>query len=177
MPSERIGIYPGTFDPITKGHMDVIKRALGIVDRLIIAIAEDISKTPLFSLEERVQMVREDVIRDQASGISDPSKKDNLSIEVEPFKGLLVNFADRKKAAIIIRGLRAVSDFEYEFQLAAMNYKLCPDIQTVFLPASENTQFIASRLVKEIARLGGDISPFVSANVSEKLLKRCNSLK
>ncbi len=157
----RTAIYPGTFDPITLGHQDVIKRALGIADRLIIAIADDIPKTPIFSLKEREDMVREDVT----------NLLDNDRIEVTSFSGLLMDFAAEKKASIIVRGLRAVSDFEYEFQLASMNTKLNPDVQTVFLPASENTQFIASNLIREIARLGGNVKPFVSANVANRLKK------
>lgn len=157
----RIGIYPGTFDPITNGHIDIIKRALAIVDKLIIAVAEDTAKTPIFSLKQRTKMVADDM----------KSHKLNGKIVVEPFKGLLVDFAKNQGASVIIRGLRAVSDFEYEFQLAAMNSKLNDSIETVFLPASDNTQFIASRLVKEIARLGGDISPFVSKSVAGNLKK------
>lgn len=152
----RIGIYPGTFDPVTNGHMDVIKRALNIVDRLVIAVADDIPKTPIFSLKERTAMLAKDV---DDAGFSD-------RVEVVGFHGLLIDFAEEKNASVIIRGLRAVSDFEYEIQLASMNSRLQSKIQTVFLPASENTQFVASRLVKEIARLGGDTSPFVSENVS-----------
>ncbi len=156
-----IGIYPGTFDPITFGHMDVIERALSIVDRLIIGIAEDMPKTPIFSLKKRVDMVKGDIAKL-------PKAK---HIEVVSFNGLLVEFAASKGCSVIIRGLRAVSDFEYEFQLSAMNSRLAPGIETIFLPASESTQFIASRFVKEIARLGGDISPFVSQNVAKCLKK------
>jgi pantetheine-phosphate adenylyltransferase len=156
----RIGVYPGTFDPITLGHRDIIKRAAKIADKLIIAVAADTAKTPIFSLEQRVEIVREDV----ASFI-----KEGANIEVIGFEGLLVNFAKDNNASIIIRGLRAVSDFEYEFQMSGMNAKMNPDIQTVFLPASESTHFIASRFVKQIARLGGDVSGFVSDAVRQKL--------
>lgn len=156
----KIGVYPGTFDPITNGHMDIIKRALEIVDKLIIAIADDTPKTPIFTLKQRVQIVKQDIAEQNL----------NDKVDVSAFNGLLIDFAAQKKATIIIRGLRAVSDFEYEFQLAAMNSRMAADIQTVFLPASENTQFISSRLVKEIARLGGDVTPFVSENVAKKLM-------
>ena len=155
----RVAIYPGTFDPITIGHMDVVKRAVDLVDKLIIAIADDIPKTPIFDLEERVDMVRHEI----------RSLRYADKIEVQSFHGLLVDYATQQQATIIVRGLRAVSDFEYEFQLASMNARLRQDIQTVFLPASENMQFVASRMVKEVARLGGDISPFVSPYVAEKL--------
>lgn len=159
MPEKKIGIYPGTFDPITNGHVDIIKRALHVVDDLIVAVADDIPKKPLFNLKEREKMIQEVV--------NDLGKKDR--VKVISFKGLLVDFAKKNKARILIRGLRAVSDFEYEFQLASMNNKLMPGIETIFLPASENVQFIASSFVKEIARLGGDVSSFVPTHVAKKL--------
>lgn len=161
----RTGIYPGTFDPITVGHTDIIRRALRVVDRLIIGVAADTGKTPIFPLEERSQMVRED--------LAALPEADNR-IEVKPFSGLLVSFAQENNAGIIIRGLRAVSDFEYEFQMTCMNSRLNPEIETVFLTASENTQFISSRFVKQIARLGGDISQFVSPLVAGHLQKHYN---
>jgi pantetheine-phosphate adenylyltransferase len=157
--NKHVAVYPGTFDPITMGHVDIIKRAVKIVDKLIIAVAVDTAKTPIFSLQDRVKMVKEDI-----SGI-----KGGAEIEVVGFEGLLVNFAAEQKASIIIRGLRAVSDFEYEFQMSGMNTKMNPDIQTVFLPASESTHFIASRFVKEIVRLGGDVDGMVSESVKKKL--------
>jgi pantetheine-phosphate adenylyltransferase len=158
----KIAIYPGTFDPITFGHLDVIKRALKIVDRLVIAVAKDTSKKPLFSLEQRTKMAESEV------KIFNKNKK---VVEVVSFEGLLVSFARKNNANIIIRGLRAVSDFEYEFQMAGMNAQLDSGIETIFLPASESTHFIASRLVKEVARLNGDVSAFVSKNVKKELEK------
>lgn len=162
--SIRTGIYPGTFDPITMGHLDIIKRAVKIVDKLLIAVAVDTAKTPIFSLHERVALVRHDI-----DGML--PKDEALKIEVVGFEGLLVNFAAERNAGIIIRGLRAVSDFEYEFQMSGMNAKLNSDIQTVFLPASEHTHFIASRFVKEIIRLGGVVEGLVSKNVEKSLKK------
>lgn len=159
--TERIGIYPGTFDPITNGHMDVIKDALKICDRLIIGVAEDTVKTPIFSIEERVEMVQGEV--------TSPNVSDR--VVALSFSGLLVDFAKSQNASILVRGLRAVSDFEYEFQLSAMNNRLSPDIQTIFIPASGTNQFLASKLVKEVARLDGDVSSFVSASVANKLKK------
>ncbi len=157
----RIGIYPGTFDPITTGHLDIIARALHVVDRLIIGIALDTGKAPIFSLEERAALVRSDV--DAQMGM------EAARVEVKTFSGLLVNFAEEAGSRIIIRGIRAVSDYEYEFQMACMNARLKPDIETVFLTASEDTHFISSRFVKQIAKLGGDISTFVSPNVAKHL--------
>lgn len=157
----RTGIYPGTFDPITFGHMDIIRRALKVVDRLIVAVAQDTGKEPAFSLDMRSQLVKEEVAL-LANG-------DSKRIEVKPFTGLLVNFAAENNATLLIRGLRAVSDFEYEFQMASINSKLNAHVETLFLTASEATHFISSRFVKEIARLGGDISHFVSPNVARHL--------
>lgn len=157
--AQKIAIYPGTFDPITLGHLDIIKRALRITPRLVIAVAKDNAKNPIFSVEERVKLIKKEV-----ANLGD--------VEVIGFEGLLVDFARKQKSEIIIRGLRAVSDFEYEFQMFGMNAQLDPTIQTIFLPASESTHFIASRFVKEIARLGGDVSKFVSKNVEKELKKK-----
>jgi pantetheine-phosphate adenylyltransferase len=161
MRNPKTAIYPGTFDPITCGHLDIIRRALKLVDHLVIAVAKDTSKNPLFSVAKRVELVKQEVAH---------LNVDN-AIEVVGFEGLLIDFARQKNSDIIIRGLRAVSDFEYEFQMFGMNSRLDPTIQTIFLPASESAHFIASRLVKEVARLGGDVSSFVSKNVEQELLK------
>lgn len=159
----KIAIYPGTFDPITVGHIDLIKRSISVCDKLIIAVAQDTPKNTLFSLSQRVSMIKKDI----SLYLNEVKGK----IEVIGFKGLLVDFADKNNATIMVRGLRAVSDFEYEFQLAAMNYKINPKIQTIFIPASESKQFIASNLVKEVARLKGDVSQFVSKNTEKELKK------
>jgi pantetheine-phosphate adenylyltransferase len=157
-----IGIYPGTFDPITKGHLDIIKRALLVVDKLIIAVSKVTNKNTLFNQDKRVELVKEDV-KDL------PTNEHKL--EVLPFKGLLVDFVKETKANFIIRGLRSGSDFEYEFRMAAMNKKLFENVETIFLPAIESTQFISSSIVKEIASLNGGISGFVSKNVEKELKK------
>ena len=161
--NQRIGVYPGTFDPITFGHMDIITRATRVVDRLIIAVAHNAGKGPLFDIDERVQMVRDELGNLKTNG---------AVVEVRAFKSLLMHFAQEVDASLIIRGLRAVSDFEYEFQMASMNARLDPDVETVFLTASERQQFISSKLVKEIALLGGDISSFVSPRVAQKVRTR-----
>lgn len=158
-----IGVYPGTFDPITNGHMDIISRATRVVDRLIVAVAQNDGKGPLFSTEERLAMVREELKQLEGKG---------ASVEARPFSSLLMHFAEEVQAGVIVRGLRAVSDFEYEFQMAGMNTRLNPKVETVFLMASERQQFISSRFVKEIGWLGGDISSFVSPRVAEKLRER-----
>jgi len=162
--SQRTGVYPGTFDPVTNGHMDIISRATRVVDRLIVAVAVNADKEPLFTLEERVAMVEADI------RVLKPDVA--ARIEVRPFDNLLVEFVMDVGASMILRGLRAVSDFEYEFQMAAMNSRLDPELETVFLMASDRHQFISSRFVKEIGRLGGDISHFVSPLVAERLRER-----
>jgi pantetheine-phosphate adenylyltransferase len=160
---ERVGVYPGTFDPITNGHQDIIHRAARAVDRLIVAVAVNAGKGPMFSLDERLAMVRDDIAA--MNGIS-------AKIEARAFDTLLINFVRDCGATLIIRGLRAVSDFEYEFQMAAMNARLDAKIETVFLMAAEGSQFISSRFVKEISQLGGDVSSFVSPRVKAQLDKR-----
>ncbi|MBK18841.1 MAG: pantetheine-phosphate adenylyltransferase [Rhodospirillaceae bacterium] len=160
MTDQLIGIYPGTFDPITNGHTDVIQRAARMLDKLVVGVAINAGKGPLFSLEERLEMVRV-----EADEMGDVGNR----IEVCGFNNLLVDFAKENNASVIIRGLRAVSDFDYEFQMASMNAKLAPDVETVCLMASDRHQFIASRLVKEIAILGGDVAQFVSPRVRELL--------
>ena len=158
------GIYPGTFDPVTNGHIDIISRAARILDRLVIGVAANVGKGPLFPLEERVELVRAEVAPIAA--------RTGTVIEVTSFASLLIDFARATGATVIVRGLRAVSDFDYEFQMAGMNYRLDHEVETVFLMASETHQFISSRFVKEIARLGGDISTFVPALTLERTLAR-----
>jgi pantetheine-phosphate adenylyltransferase len=164
MTQPRIGIYPGTFDPITNGHSDIIRRAIKIVDRLVIGVARNDGKGPLFATDERVEIVRDEVAHLENG--------DAERIAVRAFDTLLVNFAQSVGANMVIRGLRAVSDFEYEFQMAGMNARLNPEIETVFLMASDRFQFISSRFVKEIGALGGDVSHFVSPRVAARLLDR-----
>lgn len=160
----RVGVYPGTFDPVTNGHMDIIGRAANVVDRLIVAVAVNAGKDPLFTLDERVALLEADV--------AEFTRRTGAKVEVRPFDNLLMHFVVEAGAGIIVRGLRAVSDFEYEFQMAGMNARLNRDVETVFLMASDRHQFIASRLVKEIGRLGGDVTTFVSANVKAHLLAK-----
>jgi pantetheine-phosphate adenylyltransferase len=160
----RIGLYPGTFDPPTNGHIDIFGRAMKLVDTLVIGVAVNEAKKPLFSLEERVQMVKAECARFNGPGMAE--------IKVMPMHGLLMKFAEACGAQMILRGLRAVQDFEYEFQMTAMNEQLNPDIETVFLMADVRHQAVASRLVKEIASLGGDIAPFVSPDVKRALMEK-----
>ena len=158
----RIALYPGTFDPITNGHLDIVSRAVKLVDKLVIGVAINQDKKPLFTLDERVEMIEAEVSRIDSSTV----------IEVRPFEGLLMHFAEEIGAESIMRGLRAVSDFEYEFQMVAMNQRLNDKIETVFLMADPRHQAIASRLVKEIARLGGDVSAFVPPAIETRLKER-----
>lgn len=151
-------IYPGTFDPITKGHMDLIRRSCGLFDRVIVAVAASSEKGPMFTLQQRMDLVN--------------AVTEQTNVAVMPLQGLLVQFAQEHKARVIIRGLRAVSDFDYEFQLAGMNRKLAPDVETLFLTPDEKYSYISSSLVREIASLGGDVSEFVHEKVEAELLAR-----
>ena len=159
-----VGLYAGTFDPITNGHLDVIGRAARIVGRLVVGVFANVGKTPLFSLNERVELV--------ADELQAVRERTGTPIEVRAFDRLLVDFAREIDASVILRGLRAVSDFDYEFQMAGMNYRLDPGVETVFLMASERHQFISSRFVKEVASLGGDITSFVPPLTLDRTLAR-----
>lgn len=159
-----VGVYAGTFDPITKGHLDIAKRAAAIVDKLIIGVAENTGKETLFNLEERMNLVKRELELSNNLG--------GKTVEVKPVNGLLIEFVKEEGAKILFRGLRAVSDFEYEFKLRVMNARLDSSIETVFLMASEQYQFVSSVFVKEIGRLGGDISSFVSSEVEQKLKEK-----
>jgi pantetheine-phosphate adenylyltransferase len=158
----RIGLYPGTFDPVTNGHLDIIGRAVKLVDKLVIGVAINTGKGPMFSLDERVEMLRQETAHLQAIA----------EIEVRPFQSLLIHFAREVGAQIIVRGLRAVADFEYEFQMTAMNQQLDRDMETVFLMADPRHQAVASRLVKEIAALDGDVTKFVPAGVAQRMMAK-----
>ncbi|CAN5679587.1 pantetheine-phosphate adenylyltransferase [soil metagenome] len=160
----RIGLYPGTFDPITLGHLDIIRRACTLVDRLVIGIAINRDKGPLFALEERVAMVEAECAAIAADA--------GVEIVAHPFENLLIQCAADVDASVIVRGLRAVSDFEYEFQMVGMNRAMNDEIETVFLMADTHHQAIASKLVKEIARLGGDVRPFVPGRIAAALAKK-----
>jgi pantetheine-phosphate adenylyltransferase len=162
--SLRIGLYPGTFDPITNGHLDIIGRAARLVDRLVVGVAMNAGKGPIFPIEERAELVQAE--------IAPIAEKTGTEIVVRHFDTLLIAFARAVGASMIVRGLRAVSDFDYEFQMAGMNYRLDSEIETVFLMASEHHQFISSRFVKDIAGLGGDISSFVPKLTLERTLAR-----
>jgi pantetheine-phosphate adenylyltransferase len=162
---ERIGVYPGTFDPITLGHADIIRRGSKLVDRLIVGVTTNPSKKPMFAPDERMDMVRREVA---ALGLE--------NVEVVGFNALLMKFARKQGASVIVRGLRAVADFEYEYQMAGMNQQLDAEIETVFLMADVSLQPIASKLVKEIALFGGDISPFVSEVVRDDVVARVEEI-
>ena len=158
----RTGLYPGSFDPIHNGHIDIIGRAVKLVDKLVIGVAVDTGKTPMFTLDERVQILREE---------TEPLKS-QAEIVVYSYEGLTIEAARQMDAQILVRGLRAFSDFEHEFQLTAMNQQLAREIETVFLMADPHHQAIASRLVKEIASMGGDVTPFVSPAVKRRLMAK-----
>jgi pantetheine-phosphate adenylyltransferase len=157
--NERVALYPGSFDPLTNGHLDILSRARRLADRVVVAILENDAKTPLFSVAERIDMIR-DIVGD------DPSTA------VRSFSGLLVDFARGVGATLIVRGLRAVSDYEYELQMALMNRRLTPSIETVFLMAKEEYSYVSSRLVKDVARLGGDVSGLVPEAIRRRLIER-----
>jgi pantetheine-phosphate adenylyltransferase len=159
LPTVRSVVYPGTFDPVTNGHCDLILRAARLFDRVVVAVAADTAKTPAFTTEERVHLVRQVV-------------QDRPNVEVVSFAGLLVHFTRQLGVSVIMRGLRAVSDFEFEFQLAGMNRRMAPDIETLFLTPDERFAYISSSLVREIARLGGDVTPFVAPVVQAALRER-----
>ena len=157
--TERVAVYPGSFDPITKGHVDILTRALGLFDKVIVALANNVRKQALFTLEERAEMIRDSV---EADG----------RVEIDSFEGLLVDYARRRGARAVIRGLRAIADFEYEFQFAHMNRHLAPDVETVFLMTSEESFYVSSSLVKEVAAMGGDITRVVPPAVVVALEKK-----
>ncbi len=165
----RIGLYPGTFDPITMGHIDIIRRASAFLDRLVIGVAINRDKGPLFGLDERVAMIEAECVS--------LSEQTGIEIVVHPFENLLIDCARDVNATIIVRGLRAVADFEYEFQMVGMNRALDDSVETVFLMAEARHQAIASKLVKEIARLGGDVSKFVTAPVRQALINKFDPSK
>jgi len=162
--AKRIGVYPGTFDPVTKGHLDIIERGLKLFDELIVSVASSPAKTPLFDVDERVKMIEKEV-----SGAK--------NVRVESFDGLLINYLEKKKSKTILRGLRVMSDFEYEFQMALTNRKLAPHIETVFMMTREDYAPISSRFIKEISRLDGKVSAFVPPNVSKMLKKKFSKEK
>ena len=156
--SPRIGVYPGSFDPVTRGHEDLIRRSLAFVDQVIVAVAVNVAKQPLFTLEERVSLLRETIRLPE--------------VDIRSFDGLLVDFARSVGAAVIVRGLRAVSDFEYEFQMALMNRTLAPTLETVFLVPAFDLTYLSSSLVREVARFGGDVSQLVQPSVQQALRKK-----
>ncbi len=160
-PVGRLGLFPGTFDPVTRGHLDILARSLELCDRIIVAVAEGHHKQPLFSAQERVALIEEAL----------PAAV-RARVDVRPFAGLLVQFARAHRVHLVVRGLRVISDFEYEFQMALMNKRLWPDIETVFLMPGEEYIYLNSTLVKDVARCGGDASPFVTDNVARALARK-----
>lgn len=167
--ADRIAIYPGTFDPLTLGHLDILRRAASVCDTLVIGVAKNTGKNPLFSVDERIDFILQAIEIDRKDGII------NNPVKVMSFDTLLVDFAQEQGASMIIRGLRAVSDFEYEFQMASANKRLRHDIETLFLMAAEQQHFVASRLVKEVAHYGGDIRSFVPDFVAKAILEKTSS--
>ncbi|MBI5902508.1 MAG: pantetheine-phosphate adenylyltransferase [Deltaproteobacteria bacterium] len=156
---KHIGVYPGTFDPMTRGHLDIIERGLNLFDQLIVAVAVSQSKAPLFDVEERLETIGEEI-------------KGYGNVSVESFDGLLIEYMRKKKARTVLRGLRVISDFEYEFQMALINRKLDPGVETVFMMTAENYAAVSSRFIKEIARLGGDVGAFVTPGVAGRLKEK-----
>ena len=161
-----VAIYPGSFDPVTNGHLDIIERGAGLTDHLIVAVAQNAGKSPMFSIDERIALLKAEIKDMYQQGRIDGT------VEVRSFDGLLIDYAASVKAKMILRGLRAVTDFDYEFQMTGMNRRMNRDIETVFLMASERNQFIASRMVKEVAMLNGDVSGFVPPRAAEALIER-----
>jgi pantetheine-phosphate adenylyltransferase len=159
MSPQRVAIYPGSFDPLTLGHVDIIHRGSALFDAIVVAVLENAEKSPLFSVEERLTMIRE-------------TFSDRVNVEADSFSGLLVDYALGRKATTIVRGIRAISDFEYEFQMALMNRRLAPAIETVFMMPAQEYSYVSSRLVKEVARLGGKVSGLVPENVEKELIQR-----
>ncbi len=162
--AKRIGVYPGTFDPVTKGHLDIIDRGLKLFDLLIVSVASSPAKAPLFDVDERVKMIEKEVAGEK-------------NVRVESFDGLLIDYIEKNRSKTILRGLRVMSDFEYEFQMALTNRKLAPQIETVFMMTREDYAPISSRFIKEIARLDGKVSAFVTPNVSRMLKKKFSKEK
>jgi len=159
MSAQRVAIYPGSFDPLTLGHVDIIHRGSALFDSIIVAVLGNAEKSPLFTVGERLQMIRE-------------TFRDRGNVEADSFSGLLVDYASSRKASTIVRGIRAISDFEYEFQMALMNRRLAPGIETVFMMPAEEYSYVSSRLVKEVASLGGSVTGLVPEDVEKKLLER-----
>ena len=160
--SDAIAIYPGSFDPLTNGHVDIIQRGSALFDSIVVAVLRNVEKSPLFTVDERLEMIRH-------------TFRDRGNVEADSFSGLLVDYASSRSATTIVRGIRAISDFEYEFQMALMNRRLAPSIETVFMMPAEEYSYVSSRLVKEVASLGGDVSGLLPEDVERKLLEKVRS--